>query len=387
MVLEFLLRAHARTGDPGILAEVTRTLDAMARGGLFDHLGGGFHRYCVDEAWRIPHFEKMLYDNAQLARTYLHAWQVTGKGLYRRVVERTLDYVLRELTHPAGGFFSSQDADSDGHEGTYYIWSLEEMRDALGDDGMLFADAYGMRLGGNFEGRNVLHEARETGELAQRHRLSPEEVEDRLERGRRKLIEIREKRVRPARDEKVITAWNGLALAAFAEAARALGRDDYLEAARRNGALLLRDLRGPDGRVLRSWKEGRARLNGYLEDYATLAHGLLALYRTTSDPRWYAAARELGDAILSRFSDPAGGFFDTSDDHEKLLLRPKDLSDNATPSGGSVAAAVLLELAACTGEPGYREAAERALRVVQERASGSPHMFAHWLCVLEEVKP
>ena len=383
LALEFLMRAHARTGDAGILAAITRTLDTMARGGLFDHIGGGFHRYCVDESWRVPHFEKMLYDNAQLARTYLHAWRITGKELYRSVVLRTLDYILREMTHGSGGFFSSQDADSDGNEGTFYIWSLEEVRNALGKDGILFADAYGMSPGGNFEGKNVLYAAGETAELAERHRLSPEEVEARLEGGRRKLFGIREKRGRPARDEKVITGWNALALAAFAEAASTLSRSDYLEAAERNGAFLLRELRGPGGRILRSWKEGRARLNGYLEDYATLAHGLLALYRTTFDSGWFVAARELGDAILLRFSDPDGGFFDTSDDHEKLLFRPKNLSDNATPSGSAMAAAVLLELEVYTGEPRYGEAAESALSAVQDRVSRSPHMFAHWLCAME----
>ncbi|MEK6779622.1 MAG: thioredoxin domain-containing protein [Candidatus Deferrimicrobiota bacterium] len=383
MPLEFLMRAHARTGDSGILAMIARTLDAMARGGLFDHLGGGFHRYCVDESWRIPHFEKMLYDNAQLARTYLHAWQITGNGLYRGIAERTLDYVLREMTHPAGGFFSSQDADSEGREGRFYVWSIEEVRAALGHDGMLFADAYGMSPGGNFEGKNVLLAACGTEELARRHGLPPEEVGARLEENRRKLLEVRERRERPARDEKILAGWNGLMLASFAEAARAWNRTDYRKAAEKNAAFLLRNLRGPDGRVLRSWKEGEARLNGYLEDYANLAHGLLALYQTTFDTGCFVAARELADTILSRFSDPSGGFFDTSDDHEELICRPKDLADNAIPSGSAMAATVLLELGAYTGEKRYAEEAEQALCAVLDRASGFPSMHAQWLCALE----
>jgi len=386
IALEFLMRAHARTKDARILAVINGTLDAMARGGLFDHLGGGFHRYCVDDAWRVPHFEKMLYDNALLARSYLHAWKITGKRVFLGVVEQTLDYILREMTHPAGGFFSSQDADSEGHEGTFYLWSLEEVRNALGDDWDLFADAYGVSPGGSFEGRNVLYESRAAKELAERHRLSSGEVEARLAEGRRKLFDVREKRGRPARDEKVITGWNALALGAFAEAARALCRSDYRVAAEKNAVFLLRELRGPGCRILRSWKDGRARLNGYLEDYANLANALLILYRATFDIEWFSAARQLGEAILSRFSDPDGGFFDTSDDHESLLLRPKELSDNPTPSGGAMAATVLLKLGSYTGEHRYRDAAERALISVQGRASASPLMFSQWLCAMEDLK-
>ncbi len=386
MSLEFLMRAHARTGDPAILAMVDRTLEAMARGGLFDHIGGGFHRYCVDEAWRIPHFEKMLYDNAQLASAYLRAWSVTGKERYRQVAGRTLDYLLREMTDPSGGFFSSQDADTEGYEGRFYVWSLVEVRAALGEDGILFSEAYGMIPGGNFEGRNVLYEARGAGELAKRHSLSPREVEERLERARGKLFEIRERRRRPEGNGMAIAGWNALALAAFAEGARVLSRSDYLEAAERNAGFLLRDLRAPGGRILRSWKGGRKGGTGFLEDYANLAFGLLALRRTTLDPRWLAAAREIGDAILDRFSDPDGGFFDTSDDHEELLIRPRETADNATPSGGAMAATVLLELAGETGESRYREAAERALDAVLGRAAESPRAYARWLCAMEDLE-
>ncbi len=382
MTVEFLLREHARTGDPSALPMATRTLDAMAQGGLRDPLGGGFHRYCVDGGWNVPHFEKMLYDNALLARAYLHGWQATGKEEYRLVARETLDFVLREMTDPLGGFYSSLDADSEGEEGKYYVWDLEEVRSALGPDGVIFADAHGMSLGGNFEGKNVLHARTDPEELARRHRISARELAERLTAAREALRAVRERRVRPFRDEKVLAGWNGLMLAAFAEAARALGRREYGEAAERNARFLLGEMRGADGRLLRSWMGGAAAGNGFLEDQAHVAEGLLALYETTFDPRWFTEARNLAEAILARFPDPAGGFFDTSDDHEALLVRPKDLADNAVPSGGAMAARLLLALAACTGEGRYSGAAERALRAVQRLARQAPHGHSHWLCAL-----
>ena len=383
MALELLMRVYARTREEIILKMLTKTLDKMARGGMYDQLGGGFHRYATDAVWTVPHFEKMLYDNAQLARVYLHAWQITRNDFYRRIAEETLDYVAREMTHARGGFFSSTDADSEGREGKFFVWTPDEIRAALDADAQLFIDAYGVSSPGNFEGKNILFVARDDDVLAAMHKISVAEVQARLDAARQKLFDLRDQRVKPARDEKVLTGWNGLMLAAFAEAARVLQRNDYRAVAERNAAFLLREMRGTDGRLYRSWKDGRARLNGYLEDYANLADGLLALYETTFDAQWFVAARELADAMLAHFADPRGGFFDTSDDHETLVTRPKDVQDNAVPSGNAMAATVLFKLAAYTGDARYTTAAERALRGVQRALAAAPLGFAQWLCALD----
>jgi hypothetical protein len=401
MTLEYLLRrAAAAVGDDPrrarLLGMVTRTLDAMADGGIRDQLGGGFHRYSTDEEWLVPHFEKMLYDNAQLARVYLHAWQLTGEPRYREVVESTIDYVAREMTLPEGGFAASQDADSpgaDGHpeEGAFYVWTPAGVESALAqaglrDEAALVAAAYDVRATGNWEGRTILRRVRSDTELAS---VFGAAIDERLTRARRALFETRERRARPARDDKVLAAWNGLMLAALAEAARALDRPDYRALAERNAAFLLEHLRTMDGgrpsgrRLRRSWKDGRATLNAYLEDHADLAEGLLALYETTFEARWFTAARELADEMLRHFADPEGGFFDTSDDHETLVARPKGLQDNAVPSGNALAATVLLRLAAWTGEGRYRDAAEAALRLAEPYLGRHPTAFGQWLAALD----
>ncbi len=269
----------------------------------------------------------MLYDNSQLARVYFHAWQVTGNEFFRTITEEILDYVVREMTDPAGGFYSTQDADSEGEEGKFFVWTPDEIREVLGDEADAFMAAYSVTRHGNFEGKNILEFV---GDLDLRPALAD---------ARLKLYDAREERVHPGRDEKVLTAWNGLMLAAFAEAARALDRDDYLEVAERNAGFLLRELRQENGRLVRTWKArpeqvegaGEAKLNGYLEDYAYLIEGLLELYQTTFDPRWFVAAQELAETMIAHYQSPDGGFFDTSDDHEALITRPRDLQDNATP--------------------------------------------------------
>ena len=378
MALEFLLRYHHTTGDERALQMVTQTLEAMARGGMYDQLGGGFHRYSVDNRWLVPHFEKMLYDNAQLARVYMHAWQVTGEPFYRTIAEEILDYVAREMTDDAGGFYSTQDADSEGEEGRFFLWTPDEIRQVLGDQAETFMVAYGVTTTGNFEGKNILEFV---GDLDQRPALTA---------ARRKLFAAREQRVHPGRDEKVLTAWNGLMLAAFTEGARALGREDYQQIAERNAAFLLRELRGEDGRLCRSWKKLPAGLqsaggfiNGYLEDYTHLIEGLLELYQTTFEPRWYQAARELADLMIEHFSAPEGGFFDTSDDHEALIIRPKELQDNAVPSGNAMAAFVLLRLSGLAGEPRYAELAQRSLEPMQSLLARYPLGFGQWLIALD----
>jgi uncharacterized protein YyaL (SSP411 family) len=378
MVLEFLLRYHVVTGSQQALQMVTQTLDKMARGGMYDQLGGGFHRYSVDERWLVPHFEKMLYDQPQLARVYLHAWQVTGNEFFRTVTEEILDYVAREMLDPDGGFYSTQDADSEGEEGKFFVWTPDEIREVLGEDADEFIAAYGVTRHGNastgsahgFEGKNILEFV---GDMEQRPALAG---------ARRKLFEAREKRVHPGRDEKILTSWNGLMLAAFAEAARVLGRDDYRRVAERNAEFLLRELRRDNGRLLRTWKTGEAKLNGYLEDYAYLIEGLLELYQTTFDPCWFAAAQELAETMLEHFADSEGRLYDTSDDHETLITRPRDLQDNATPSGNAMAATTLLKLAGFSNDLRYVDIAHDALAQMQPMMSQYPLGFGQWVQAL-----
>jgi uncharacterized protein YyaL (SSP411 family) len=312
----------------------------------------------------------MLYDNSQLARVYLHAWQLTGNEFFRTITEEILDCVTREMLDPEGGFYSTQDADSEGEEGKFFVWTPDEIRDVLGREADAFMAAYGATPGGNFEGKNILEFV---GNLEQRPALAE---------ARRRLFEAREKRVHPGRDEKVLTSWNGLMLAAFAEAARALDRDDYRQVAERNAEFLLRELRQENGRLLRSWKDGEAKLNGYLEDYAYLIEGLLELYQTTFEPRWFMAAQELAETMITHFQAPDGGFFDTSDDHETLITRPRDLQDNATPSGNGMAVTALLKLAGFTNDLRYVDIAHKALTQMQPMMAQYPLGFGQWLQAL-----
>ncbi|MGC9397266.1 MAG: thioredoxin domain-containing protein [Anaerolineae bacterium] len=372
MALEFLLRYHHATGDPSALSMVTQTLEAMARGGIFDQIGGGFHRYTVDANWLTPHFERMLYDNAQLARVYLHAWQVTDDPLFRAITEEVLDYIQREMTDPAGGFYAAQDADSEGEEGRFYLWTPAEIRNVFGGPAERFLALYGVTEAGNFEGRNILtfkgtYEERET-----------------LAAARRRLFAAREQRPHPHRDEKVLTAWNGLMLAAFAEAAWVLERADYLRTAERNAQFLLDALRADEGHLWRTWKGGQAHIPGFLEDYANLIEGLLALYQATFDPQWYHAVHGLVETMLVHFAAETG-FYDTADDAESLVVRPRGIQDNATPSGNAMAATVLLKLARLSGEPRYAEDAQRSLASIGKMPAQHPLSFAQWLIALEST--
>ena len=381
MTIEFLLRMAVQREDKMARDMAVFTLDKMAKSGMCDQLGGGFARYATDHKWLVPHFEKMLYDNALLARAYLHAYQVTGNALYRRIVEETLDFVAREMRHEVGGFYSSYDADSEGIEGKFYVWQANEIREVLGKDADLFMARYGVSDKGNWEGQNILHIAAEVPELAERFGLSEEEIDGRLAAAKERLYAVRAKRVWPGLDDKVLTAWNGLMLAAFAEAGRVLVRADYVQIAEENATFLAEQMRTENGRLLRTWKAGsRAKYNGYLEDYAYLADGLLALYQTTFDPRWFAWAEELVQQMLDHFWDAEdGGFFDTSDDHEALLYRPKDIQDNATPSGSAMAAQVLLKISLYTGEGSYWDMAQEMLNGVTAYMARFPTGFAHWL--------
>ena len=371
--IEFLL-------DRGQNEPVRLTLDKMMFGGIYDQLGGGFHRYSVDASWLVPHFEKMLYDNALLARVYLHGWQVTGEDRWRRVTEETLDWALREMRGPEGGFYSALDADSEGEEGRFYVWDEEEMRTALAEAGVS-ADAiervlgyWGVSPAGNFEGRNVLHVP--LGASAQR----PAELDD----GRTALYAWRDRRVRPGLDDKRICSWNALMIAALADAGAATGRQDYIDAASACARFVMESMRTPDGHLLRTWKEGEARLNAYLEDHAFLVEALLRLYEATLEVRWFDAARETSDTMIERFADDErGGFFTTSNDHEELIARRKDVGDHPIPSGNSSAAYGLLRLAALTGEREYEERAIGTMRLFAPAAAQHPDAFGHLLQAID----
>jgi len=383
MAIEFLLRRAAVGEDAESLAMALRSLDAMAAGGIHDQVGGGFHRYATDAVWLVPHFEKMLSDNAQLSRAYLHAYQLTGERPYREVAGATLDYVRRELRVVTGAFAASQDADTAGVEGATFVWTLDEIRAELGSDASLFAEAYGVTEGGNWEGRTVLARVVDDRALAARFDMGPDKVSARLAAAREALREARARRQQPGRDDKVLTAWNGLMVAAFADGARILGRSADADAAVSAAEALLGESVGEDGRVRRSWRAGRPSPTGYLEDYADLAEGLLALYELTFDERWFVRARSLMGEVLARFADPVGGYFDTADDHERLLVRPKRLEDGATPSGNAMTTTVLLRLAAWTGDTRYRRAAEEAIRLVLPLVTRHPTAFGQWLIALD----
>jgi uncharacterized protein len=369
--LGFVLRCAVR-GRPGAAEIVTTTLDRMAAGGIHDQVGGGFARYATDVAWHVPHFEKMLYDNAQLAQLYLRAWQVTGRAAYRDTADRTLTYLLREMRDEAGGFWSSQDADSEGAEGRFSVWSWDELNALIGPAA---ARALGATPEGNWEGTNVLWVPDPDGAAA----LD-------LDEARRVLFSARERRVRPSTDDKVLTAWNAMAISALAEAGRATPEARYVEAATACAEFLWTHLREDDGRLLRSWRGGRAGTAAFAEDHALLASALLTLYETTFELRWFEASRFLADELLSRFLDrDRGGFFQTGSDAEPLVVRPKELYDQATPSGNAAAAEILLRLAAVTGEDRYADAADGALRLVGDVMDRAPTAFGHALSALDRA--
>ena len=384
MIYDFLLHYHYSTRSDKALQMVELSLEKMARGGMYDQVGGGFHRYSTDSYWLVPHFEKMLYDNALLSRLYLHAYQATGRPFYRRIVEETLDYVLREMTDREGGFYSSQDADSEGQEGKFFVWTPQELEEALGEeDARLFSDYYGVTPRGNFEGKSILHVPVDISAVASQMGVTAERLEDVVQRSNKVLLTVRGRRAPPGRDDKILTAWNGLMLRSFAEAACVLHREDYERTSIANASFVTRNLQEV-GRLLRTYKDGRARLKGYLEDYGFLADGLLAVYELTFDPHWLDEARRLADGMIGLFWEESEGvFYDTGRDHEALLVRPRELFDNAIPCGTSVAVEVLLRLALLTGEEGYRTRASQALRSMGPLLAQYPSGMGRWLAALD----
>jgi uncharacterized protein len=385
MSLEVLLRAHRHNGSPETLAMVTTSLDAMASGGIYDHLGGGFARYSTDHRWLVPHFEKMLYDQALLARVYLHAWLVTGLPRYRQVLDETIGYLLRDLRHPAGGFYSAEDADSpDGHghtvEGLFQTWTVAELHEILGHQAEAAVAWWGLSESGNFEGRNILFRP-QRGDL-----LRPPDIEA----ARAALFEVRERRPRPGLDDKVLTEWNALALSSLAEAAAATGDATWLAAAVETGEFLLAQLRRTDGRWLRSWQadadhpQGRARHLAYAADHAALVDAFTRLGEATGQARWIAEAQAVAVAMVELFWDEdQGGLFTTGVDAEPLVTRPKDLLDNATPSANSLAAVGLLRLGALTGAASHTERAEAILRLLGPAAVRHPTALGHLLAAVD----
>jgi uncharacterized protein len=398
MNLEFLLRTFRRTGDARALEMAVHTCRKMAEGGMYDQLGGGFHRYSTDARWLVPHFEKMLYDNALLSRLYLHVFQITGEEFFRRVAEETLDYVAREMADASGAFYSTQDADSEGVEGKFFVWDRAEVETLLGaEDARLFCAYFGVTEGGNFEEKNILNVARPASDVARESGVSEERLALAVARGRRILFGVREGRVKPGRDEKVITAWNGLMLESFAEAAAVLGREVYRAVAERNAEFISNSLTtgGLDsstnvnsstnsGLLLHVYKDGQAKHAGFLDDYAFVASALVTLYETTGDLRRLEAALRLADKMIEEFWDEdAGGFFYNGQSGERLIVRQKDYFDNATPSGNSVAAETLLRLSALTGNEDYRRKATNVLRLVRDAVERYPSAFGYALGALD----
>jgi uncharacterized protein len=386
MDLKLLLRCWQRFGDDGALAIVEKTLTEMARGGIYDHLGGGFHRYSTDARWLVPHFEKMLYDNALLTSAYVEAFQATRNPFYRRVAEETIQYVLGEMTREDGPFFSTQDADSEGVEGKFFVWSEDEIERILGkSEAELFGAVYDVTAEGNWEGHNILHRTRGDEQEAKMLGVPLEELQRRLRESREKLFVVRSRRVWPGRDDKILASWNGLMIGALAQAAQALAEPKYAAAASKAADFVLNKMRTPDGRLLHTAFAGsEAKLNGYLEDYAYLLDGLVSLYEATFETRWLESALDIARVMIEQCWDEAdGGFFFTGKDHEQLIARSKDPHDNATPSGNAMAATGLSRLAKLTGRRDLEEKAERTLNLFHGLMSTAPAAAGQMLIALD----
>jgi uncharacterized protein YyaL (SSP411 family) len=368
-----------------LLNIVTTTLDNMAAGGIYDHLGGGFHRYSVDERWLVPHFEKMLYDNALLTTAYVEAFQAAGNEEYARVARETCDYVLRDLTDPSGGFYSTEDADSEGEEGKFYVWTPEEIQSVLGTDAAeIFCYVCDVSDDGNFEGHNILNLPKSLEVCAKIKGRDPEKLRDELAGARAKLLEVRSRRVRPGRDDKVLVAWNGLMIDALSRAAGALNEPRYLAAAAKAANFILKDLRRKDGRLLHTWRAGQAKFDAYLDDYAALANALVSLYEASFDERYIDEAVRLVEIMQTHFADrDRGGFFYTADDHEQLIARHKEIQDSSVPSGNALAATVLVRLGKLTGHTDNLTAAEKTVRTAAPLLERAPTAAGQMLIALE----
>jgi uncharacterized protein YyaL (SSP411 family) len=382
-VLDLFLRQYHSSRDPRFLEMVTHTLTKMAEGGIYDHIGGGFHRYSVDARWLVPHFEKMLYDNAQLVRLYVEAFRITGNAAFRQIAEETLGYVLREMSGPKGGFYSTQDADSEGEEGKFFVWEHNEVMDVLAEEvGEVFSRVYDVSEEGNFEGKNILHPILTEEQAARYFGRDLDQIRRLLAEAKRRLFLQREKRAKPFRDEKVLVSWNGLMLSGLAEAFKVFGDPRYLQAAERGLSFLLTEM-SQNGLLLHTYKDGQAKVPGFLDDYAFLSAALLDLYEATLDRSLLTRAVEFAQAMIREFWDDANGaFFYTGNSHEKLISRTKPAFDGSIPSGNSVASHVLLRLYHYTGKEDYLFRAEKILRLYREAMESQPFGFSHLLCAL-----
>ena len=383
LIIEFLLRNYLKSNSTSTLSIIETTLKKMAQGGLYDHIGGGFHRYSVDNKWLIPHFEKMLYDNALLTRVYLHAYQINKNQFYKKTIEESLNYVSRELTHNKGGFYSSQDADSEGEEGKFYLWTTEELNKILNKKEFnSFCTYYNVTNTGNFEGSNILHVNHDIIDISKKLKINKKDLENLISASKIKIFKNRNKRIKPDIDDKIITSWNGLMLASFAEAATIFNRDDYKIIAQRNADFILSELMS-NNQLKRIWRNEKANINGYLEDYAFFIDGLLSLYQCDFNERWFIEAKKLADLMIKNFFDIKFGFFDSSLDHKELIIRPKTIQDNAIPSGASMATRVILMLYSYTNDNAYYEIAKKSLENLSSIMGDYPRSFSNWLSCLD----
>ena len=379
--LGLLMRRYEATHDDSLLRMVTHTLDRMSCGGMYDQLGGGFHRYSVDRKWLVPHFEKMLYDNALLAGQYLEAYRLTKRPLYRRIAVETLDYVIRDMTNPSGGFHSAEDADSEGEEGKFYVWTREEIDAALGSDAGLFADYYGVTATGNFEGKNILHTGVSIEELARARNTAPKDVETRLDELRAKLLETRSARIRPGKDDKILASWNGLMISSFAKGYRILGEKRFLETALEAARFVKMRMMDKSGsRLFRTYRKGEARIPAYLDDYASMANAFIDIHEASLDPGWLSDAERLTKEMIGLFWDEQGhGFYFTSGQHKNLLARAKPYSDSSVPSGNSTAAVVLLRLSELRNRQDYGLRAIQTVRAAVRTVGDYPQAYPFML--------
>ncbi|MEZ6068619.1 MAG: thioredoxin domain-containing protein [Planctomycetaceae bacterium] len=384
MDLRLLLRCYRRFRQDDTIAVARLTLHKMASGGIYDHLGGGFHRYSTDAQWLAPHFEKMLYDNALLVPAYLEAWQITGEARFREVVVDTLEYILREMTQPGGGFYATQDADSEGVEGKFFVWNKNQIIAALGGDACeLFSSAYDVTPGGNWEGHTILRRVRDDAALAVQFGLTKEQVRSQLAMARRELLQLRGERIAPGRDDKVLTDWNGLMIAAMAFAGRVLADPQYVAAAVAAARFLLDNVRTADGRLLHGYKDGQARLTAYLSDYAGLLDGLAELFQATGDAAWLATGVELAEQLQRHYAAEGGGYYQTAADHESLIARTRDQQDNATPSGNGLAATALIKLGRLAGRGDIEEAGYNTLVSLSGLMHEHPRVASQALMALD----
>ncbi len=379
-VHQFLLTYYFHSRDSKALEAVKLTLDKIAKGGIYDHLGGGFARYSTDEIWKVPHFEKMLYDNAQLVSLYSNAFKVTGSGLYKKVVYETLDFIEREMTDESGGFYSSLDADSEGEEGKYYVWSKQEIENLLGEKSELFCDYYSVTSLGNWEGNNILFITLKKNELLKKYQLNKVTFNKIIQELKQALFNSRSKRVRPELDDKILTSWNALMLKGYVDAYSAFGEEKFLSAAIKNGAFIINNMMDDHGRLNRNYKNGKSNINAFLDDYAYTIEAFISLYEATFDEKWIYAAKKLADYVLEHFSDEISPmFFYTSDIDEALIARKKDYSDNVTPSSNSSLAAGLLKLSKLFSYEKYEETANKHISSIKTPAIENPAFHANWL--------